>query len=203
MTVGGVKIATAHDLKAGKVRSCGCMKKERSGNRLDLAGQQFGRLTCLYPDSRRSNKGSVYWHCFCACGKETEVPASGLVQGNVKSCGCLKQEVRQEIPSRLRHVEGTCIEILEKRKHRKDNKSGFRGVYRLPNGRYRVDIGFRGRRFYVGTFPSYEDAVQARREAEEKLYIPFLKAYRQWEEEAARDPDWAEENPFHAEEVTL
>lgn len=49
-----------------------------------------------------------------------------------------------------------------KRKKRRDNESGFRGVFRLKNSnRYRVDIGFKGKRYYVGLFDDYDEAVQA------------------------------------------
>ena len=66
-------------------------------------------------------------------------------------------------------VDGTCVEMLEKRKHRSDNTSGFRGVYQLRNGKYRATIGFKGKRFYIGTFVDYQDAVQARQEAESTI----------------------------------
>lgn len=199
---GREKTAIAHDLKAGKVRSCGCLRKT-AGKRLDLTGRQFGRLTCLYPTSRRDSKGSLYWRCRCACGKEKEITADRLLHGNINSCGCLKKELQEKMPARLHHIEGTCIEFLDKRKHRNDNKSGFRGVFRLKNGRYRADIGFRGKRFYLGSFHSYEEAVRAREEAEEKIYAPFLEDYLRWKEKADRDPAWARENPFRVRDVAL
>lgn len=198
---GGTKTATARDLKAGKIKSCGCLRHTHRGNRVDLAGRRFGRLVCLYPTSRRDGRGSVYWRCRCDCGKETEITAARLIHGNYKSCGCLKQENQQKLGTRLQHVEGTCVEILEKRRHRNDNTSGFRGVFLTKSGTYRVYIGFRGTRFYLGTFQNYEEAVQVRKEAEEKLYKPFLHQFRQWKERADKDPYWAEENPFRARDL--
>lgn len=62
-----------------------------------------------------------------------------------RTFGLLTVVGREKIVDRLHRVDGTCIEFLEKRKYRKDNKSGFRGVFRTANGRYRVSIGFRGR----------------------------------------------------------
>lgn len=59
----------------------------------------------------------------------------------------MKKENQDKIVDRLHRVDGTCIEFLEKRKYRSDNKSGFRGVFQMPNGRYRVSIGFRGKGF--------------------------------------------------------
>ena len=93
-------------------------------------------------------------------------------------------------------VDGTCVEFLEKRKHRRDNKSGFRGVYQLKNGKFRVSIGFRGKRISLGSFEKYEDAVETRLAAEDKIYGEFLQQYKKWEKKAAADPGWAESNPF-------
>ena len=145
---------------------------------------------------RRSGKGSVYWRCICDCGNETETPEDVLVQGSVLSCGCLKRENQKIIWSKLHRVDGTCVEILENRKYRSDNTSGFRGVFRMKNGKYRVDIGFKGKRFYLGTFPDYDQAVQARMSAEELVYKGFLKAYYKWKERADKDPDWKEKHPL-------
>ena len=193
---GNEKEITAHDLKAGKVKSCGCLKYEREYTRVDISGRQFGRLTALYPTERRDKHGTVYWHCRCSCGNEAEVSESSLMSGNCKSCGCLKKENQKNISKQLHMVDGTCVEFLEKRKHRRDNKSGFRGVYQLKNGKFRVSIGFRGKRISLGTFEKYEDAVETRLAAEDKIYGGFLEQYKKWEKKAADDPGWAESNPF-------
>lgn len=140
---GNVKTVLTRDLKTGKVRSCGCLS-HRKGKK-NIAGRRFGNLTALYPTDRRNEKGSVYWHCQCDCGNEIEVSEDGLVWGNYQSCGCLKREMQSKISQQLTRIDGTCIEILEHRKHRKDNKSGFRGVYQMKTGKYRVSIGFKGK----------------------------------------------------------
>ena len=67
------------------------------------------------------------------------------------------------------------MEFLEKRKTRKDNKSGFRGVYQIKNGKYRVSIGFRGERIYLGIYEIFDDAVEARLSTEKELYGEFLE----------------------------
>lgn len=100
----------------------------------------------------------MFWHCRCDCGNEVDVTEDGLLHGNYRSCGCLRQEIWKELPGQLHMVDGTCVEMLEKRKHRSDNTSGFRGVYQLRNGKYRATIGFKGKRFYIGTFVDYQDA---------------------------------------------
>ena len=191
---GNEKVVRTYDLRHGRVKSCGCMRYT-GRKRTELTGQRFGRLTALYPTERRDQKGSIYWRCRCDCGRETEVTENGLVHGNNKSCGCLKEEIQKQISSQLHMVDGTCVEMLEKRKYRSDNTSGFRGVYHTKNGNYRVSIGFKGKRYSVGTFKDYEEAVKARVDAEELIHEGFVKAYRKWQEKA-EDPDWAQENPF-------
>ncbi len=177
---GQEKVVRARDLKSGTVKSCGCLRKELSGkNKLDLSGKKFGRLTPLYPIENRDQKGSVYWRCRCECGNMAEVTAANLVYGLTKSCGCLQKENQKKIQERLHRIDGTCIEFLEKRKTRSDNKSGFRGVFQKQDGKYKVTIGFRGKRYSLGNFTTYEEAVERRLKAEQDLYGSYLKEYYQ------------------------
>lgn len=191
---------TAHELKSGAVKSCGCMRGLGEHGFLDISGRRFGLLTAMYPLSRRNGRGSVYWHCQCDCGGETDVSEDDLARGNNRSCGCLKKQAQQDIPNRLHRIDGTCVEILEKRKHRSDNSSGFRGVYCLKNGRFRASIGFKGQRFNIGTFETFEKAVEARLEAEKKIHGGFVKAYYRWQEKCAlKDGAKDSELLFHVE----
>lgn len=137
----------AQQLKAGKRKSCGCQTQRFAHNKRDLTNQRFGRLVALYSTENRDSKGSVFWHCRCDCGKELDVTQDGLVYGSYRSCGCLKKEIQKKISTHLHLIDHTCLEWLENRKHRRDNTSGFRGIYRLKNGHYRVGIGFKKRIF--------------------------------------------------------
>lgn len=193
---GNQKVVNAHELKSGRTKCCGNSCHKVGRNIVNLEGKRFGRLTALYPTSRRNKKMSVYWHCRCDCGNELEVTESGLMSGNYKSCGCRLKEVRANIPNTLHHVDGTCVEHLEKRKARNDNTSGFRGVIRLKNGKYLANIGFKGKQYYIGRFQTFEEAVDARLEAEQTIHQGFINAYYIWQKKAEEDPEWAEENPM-------
>ena len=172
-------------------------KKSTGGRNLtDIGGRRFGRLVAEYPTPKRDHKGSVYWHCRCDCGGETLVTEDGLVCGNNLSCGCLKWENQRKVSERLHRVDGTCVEWLEKRKSRNDNTSGFRGVSRLKNGKYRAMIGFKGQRFYLGTYENMNQAVQARMEAEREIHEEFVKRYYIWKRKADLDAKWGEKNPL-------
>ncbi|MGI6012649.1 MAG: hypothetical protein ACOX8H_14380 [Ruminococcus sp.] len=185
---GKMHTVSAHDLKSGKVKSCGCLRRRKEQGMRDITGQKFGRLTALFPTKERDKKGSILWQCRCDCGRELKVSEDGLVHGHYRSCGCLKQELQKNIASSLTWVDNTCVEWLEKRKHRKDNTSGFRGICRGKNGSYRVTIGFKKQRFYVGTFRDFDEAVQARLKAEELIHDGFIKAYYRWKRQGGKKP---------------
>lgn len=58
---------------------------------LDITGQVFGNLKALSKEPSQS--GKTYWLCECLlCGNKKVVQTSHLVQGNIKSCGCMPLE---------------------------------------------------------------------------------------------------------------
>lgn len=167
----------------------------------NLAGQRFGKLQVLQRAENR--KGRTAWLCQCDCGNETDVSEDGLVWGNRQSCGCRKEEAQEKISQQLTRIDGTCVEILEHRKYRSDNKSGFRGVFRKKDGKFRVSIGFKGERYNLGTYDTFEKAVSARLEAEHLIYGGFLKTYYEWKKMAEKNPGWEKDNPllFEVEKI--
>lgn len=178
---GNIHIVTTKDLKEGKCKSCGCSQHIKYRSMIDISGKKFGRLIAEYPTDKRDKKGSIYWHCLCECGNEVDVSEDGLVHGGYRSCGCYRvEEVWKNISNQLHMIDGTCLEMLESRKFRSDNKSGFRGVYRLKNGKYRVVIGFKGEKYYIGTTKTLEEAINKRLEVEKIIHDGFVKAYYIW-----------------------
>ena len=73
-------------LKAGVVKSCGCLAMR------NLTGRIFGRLQAITPTEKRNISCDVIWECKCECGREVEVPSTNLIHGKTKSCGCLLVE---------------------------------------------------------------------------------------------------------------
>jgi hypothetical protein len=56
--------------------------------RLELVGRQFGRLTVV--SFARMTRNRSLWNCRCSCGKDKVVRGKELLNGSIKSCGCLK-----------------------------------------------------------------------------------------------------------------
>ena len=53
------------------------------------AGTRYGRLTVIQYD--HSNKRTTFYKCQCDCGNVHVVDRQYLVNGKIKSCGCLRR----------------------------------------------------------------------------------------------------------------
>ena len=139
-----------------------------SRKRIDIIGQRYGRLTVLSPAPRQGRRTA--WHCRCDCSGELDVRTDHLRSGHITSCGCVG------ILDRLTLVDGTCVEMLVKNTVRNNNRSGVPGVdWVKSRAKWRATICFKRKRYYLGYFSSFEDAVKARRRAEDELVTPFLE----------------------------
>lgn len=165
-------------LKSGHTKSCGCYRVDKpKQRRLDLTGERYGRLLVLGP-AREDGQEGMYWECLCDCGKRCVGHKERLRSGLTRSCGCLQREQRKKnMETAIHFVEGTCLERIACRKKASNNTSGRRGVYRRENDRWRAVIGFQGKVYNLGTFRSFEEAAAARKEAEERLYDPFIRKF--------------------------
>lgn len=87
------KTVNIASVKYGKIQSCGCIKKEILKNRSKYnKGDKFNRLTLSHIVSQTKHKQNN-WLCICDCGQEKIISISAIVQGNTKSCGCLRKEL--------------------------------------------------------------------------------------------------------------
>ena len=164
------------NLRAGRTKSCGCKAHENPFYR-DLTGQRIGFLTVIKKTDERDYKGSVLWQCHCDCGNEVLYSADSLLHGGVKSCGCYREnEICAKINDTLHRVDGTCIERLNLKKARSDNRSGHIGIHKINENRYQAHIGFQGKQYYLGTFTTLEEAIKARQRSEQ-MHLDFLEKY--------------------------
>lgn len=147
-----------------------------SRKKVDLTGQRYGRLTVLAPAENIG--GRTAWRCLCDCGQETIVKTHHLRSDHTKSCGCQNGGGEPRSALGLTYVDGTCVEMLRTRTVRRNNTSGVPGVdWLTKKQRWRASICFKGKRRYLGSFEKFEDAVKARKQAEEKLFDTFLDVY--------------------------
>lgn len=90
-------------LQNGHTKSCGCLKKEKTGQNwirnsyhgnagkefIDETGKVYGKLTVLCRDENTSF-GQARWKCQCECGTITVVSGNQLRTGGTRSCGCTR-----------------------------------------------------------------------------------------------------------------
>ena len=89
-TCGKKKNVATGDLKASKVKSCGCAYRE------DLTNRVFGRLTVVKATKQRRHNNTV-WLCRCKCGKKVLVRGNSLTSSNTRSCGCYNRDRASEV----------------------------------------------------------------------------------------------------------
>lgn len=152
-----------------------------SRKKLDLTGQRFGKLTVLSPAENVGDRTA--WLCRCDCGREAVVKTNRLRGGRTVSCGCVYEV---GIETRLNYIDGTCVEMIRAKTVRRNNTSGVPGVdWRADKERWRATICFQGQRRYLGSYKRFEDAVAARKRAEEEIYDPFLQKFDQTQARSA------------------
>ncbi|ERL09822.1 AP2 domain protein [Olsenella profusa] len=152
-----------------------------AGKPIDLTGQRFGRLVAVeLTDRRDRHSGGAIWRCRCDCGNTCEVGAHELRNGNTRSCGCGNAENRKRSGENRNDAvlsDGSRADRYLSSRPRADNVVGVRGVGVRKSGRYYAEITFGGVTHTLGTFDTLDEAAWARREAEIKLYDPYLTAH--------------------------
>jgi hypothetical protein len=88
---GGTKTTSLQSVVRGKTVSCGCYRSRarKFDEKLDIAGQKFGKLTAhkYYHRVLRTH----YWSFRCDCGNYKSLDMSRVISGSVTSCGCDKK----------------------------------------------------------------------------------------------------------------
>lgn len=144
----------------------------------DYIDKKFGKWTVL-SFAKKTDK-TVFFTCRCECGTEREISSYKLKNGASKSCGCSRQkDVTNKKFGKLTFVENTCINNL-KQKISKNNKSGVKGVsWDAKRHKWVAQITFKRKNYNLGRYDRIEDAIKARKDAEEEVFGNFIK----WNEE--------------------
>lgn len=181
---GSMTVVATTNLRSGSTTQCRqCANRSRAAaQRTDLTGQRFGRLTVI--SAAEAGDDGAVWVCRCDCGHEVTARADHLKSGAIKSCGCLNAEIsaakadRMNAENAMRRIDGTCVSKIESTTIYRNNVSGVRGVYWSESQGYWIaKIGFKGKKYYLGSSTDFDTAVSYRKEAEEHLYGEFLDWY--------------------------
>lgn len=172
---GGETDVELQHLKSGGTKSCGHCARIR----FDLTGQHFGRLKVIQVGSRKTSNGNTFWRCQCTCGNIIEADSYRLRHGNIRSCGCLRKETAA---LKIRNNEATLTQMgnvdffkdengnpIQSLKIGKRNTSGVLGVsFDNHAQRWLARMMVKGTLVLNASFSDFNDAVAARRTAEEK-----------------------------------
>ena len=74
---------------------------------LNLSGRRFGRLLVVLR-APSDGRGRAMWWCLCECDITTVVASRHLVDGKIRSCGCLRGEItrRRNLTANPNFVHG-------------------------------------------------------------------------------------------------
>ena len=171
---GGTYVTTTGNLNSGRATNCGCKKSP------DLTGRVFGKLTVLGRSDKRNSRGArttPMWECRCECGNIT-YKATDTLKASGK-CMCLDCNGRygaEKARENAGYVGGTQLTKIIDMKPTAANTSGVRGVqYDKRTNRYRARLKFKGKLMNFGSYRTLEEAVTARRAAEQEYYGSFLE----------------------------
>lgn len=148
----------------------------------ELINERFGRLLVLETIIKN---GKTKCLCLCDCKNKIWVNGCNLKNGHTISCGCYQKEKALnnnahylEKYRKENHIEGTNLRRLNSSKF-KNNKSGIKGVYwHSQSKKWVAKLNFQGKS-YTKEFNKIEEAINYRKELEEKYFKPILDKYKE------------------------
>lgn len=175
---GNETVVLGSNLLRGHTTSCGCKKLR------DLTGQHIGKLTVVGRSDRYMSRGKRQvrlWECICDCGNITYKATDTLTSGAENSCAeCAAKYNAACARENAGYVDGTQLAKIKDMKPSAANTSGCRGVYfDRRKGLWEAIIIFRRKRQRLGYFKQYDDAVAARKQAENIVFGEFLEQYEE------------------------
>ncbi len=172
-----------YTLLTGKSVSCGHTRvlNNLKRRRAEFIGKTFNEWTVLDVFPGRDAL------CRCSCGTVKKMFLSTVISGRSKSCGCKRnvgheQESEQAMAAGRAYkkaftAEGLTVMYLGK-KVNKNSSTGITGVGIYRNKRtgeemYRAYITVKRRQIALGLYSDINDAIAARKAAEEKYFEPL------------------------------
>ena len=151
-------------------------------NVIDITGKRFGRLVAVEPTKERKDR-RVIWVCKCDCGNVVKVSSHSLIGGSTKSCGCFSRKrssewmklvannkLSREKANKKRGYHDGTVDIQLTNKPTKSNTTGVRGISKHKAGKYVASIMYKRKKYHLGYFYTLEEAKEARKIAEKKIW---------------------------------
>ena len=179
---GNEKWIRKDSITSGMQKSCGCLRVATQIKSKDITGIKYSMLTPIkYLEGSGVNE---VWLCRCDCGNEVKVLKKNIYSSSNNSCGCRARKQKLEASKKAFKannekdwIDGTSINKISREKPLKSNKSGITGVsWDGTRGKWTAQINFKGVHYNLGRYDNKDDAIKARKEAEEKLHKEFLKS---------------------------
>ncbi len=142
---------------------------------------RFGKLTVIGFDGK-------YAICQCECGNTKNIRKTSLTSKKcpTKSCGCIQKQAAYNIGSKTiadnsrKQIERniayhTNFQVITQDKPPVNNTSGVKGVsWNKEKEAWDAYINIHGKRIRLGRYARFEDAVKARKRAEEEYFQPLI-----------------------------
>ena len=146
----------------------------------DLIGPRFGRLEVIGRSDKRGSRGArtvPLWECRCDCGAITYKATDTLTNPDLSMGNeCAGKYAAAKMRENAGFVDGTQISRIKTDRLISSNTSGVRGVYfDKRSGKWRARLKFKGKLMNFGTYSNFDDAVKARKQAEQEIYGEFLE----------------------------
>lgn len=149
----------------------------------NLVGRRFGKLEVIARSDKRGSRGArtvPLWECRCDCGAICYKATDTLTNPELSMCNdCVGKYAGQKMREKAGYVDGTQLSRLTSTRLISTNTSGCCGVYFDKRvGRWRARLKFKGKLMNFGSYVKYEDAVAARKQAEEEYFGELLEKYK-------------------------
>lgn len=167
-----------------------CRKRDEEAKRENAykayVGNIFGSLKVIgYAGKKKVSKNCKYlkpfMKCECLkCGGISDISLDNLKGGAETCVKCARENLSsgREL-TKIAHEDGTLITAIDgRRKINKNSTTNHTGVSWMPKlQKYRAYINFKRKQYNLGLFADLDDAISARKEAEEKIYGDFIRWY--------------------------
>ena len=130
---------------------------------------KFNHLTLMKSLNKTDKNNSKLALFKCDCGNEKELVFTQVLNNQVKSCGCKQGNLNSE----QRNKQSNSLIKFYSNNTMKNNKTSHTGIS-IVNNKYRVRIQVNKKPIHIGYFDTLEDAIKARKIAEEKYFKQIL-----------------------------